>query len=198
MAPVSADRGPTDLMIRLDYEHRYWFGDQRIPGFTEIASSFFPSNPYWTEGGRDEGTHLHQCCALLAENDLDWASVNPIVLPRVRAFEKFLSESGFVMSGSERPLYVPTPRYACTPDWWGHIGAFSVVIDGKRGAKLKVHSLQTAAQKIALEANGFKTQKRYSLYLKDDGYRLEPHEDYSDLMRWQALVAAYHAKEFYK
>lgn len=190
----------TKEQIRLDEEHRYWAGNSRVPGFSEIAQSFFPSNPYWTERGRDEGTHLHACCALLLEHDLDWQSVDAAVMPRVRGFEKFLADTSFKPADAyvEKPQYEATLGYACTPDWPGSLGNWAVVIEGKRGAKSKIHQLQTAAQKLALRANGFKAEKRYGLYLRDFDYRLEEHTNRADETMWPFFVAAFHAKEFYQ
>lgn len=188
------------MQIRLDADHIYWLGDERIPGFSEIAASYFPANPFWTESGREEGQHLHQCCALLAEGDLDWGSVDPRVEPRVRGFEKFLRESQFrpAMDLVEKPQFQPTMRYACTPDWPGYLGSWAVTIEGKRGAKSPLHRLQTAAQKLALNAGGFKAQKRYGLYLREYDYRLEEHGDPGDCIRWAALVSGYHAAKHYR
>ena len=189
------------MNIQLDAAtHTYTVDNQRIPSFSEIAASYFPANEFWTERGRDEGTHIHSACALLLENDLDWASVEPSVIPRVRGFEKFLKESAFKpeLALCEKPAYQPVLRFCCMPDFVGYLGNFSAIIEAKRGAKHPAHRLQTAAQLLALKAGGFKAQKRYALYLKDNDYRLEEHADPGDMPRWAAMVSGFHAARCYK
>lgn len=185
--------------IKLDSDHRYFVGDKRVPGFTEICKSLgvIKDNNFYTDEGRDEGNALHQWMLFLAQGQEPEAEPDPRIAGRVQGFRKFLADTGFQFKGGETPLYDPVSRFACTPDVWGGIYPHTYVIDVKRGAKLPWHVLQTAAQKLALGAYGFRAQKRASLYLKDGDYRLVQHEDEDDLKRWQALVTAYHAKSFY-
>ena len=185
--------------LRLDEEHRYFVGEQRVPGFTEILRALgIGENHYWTEAGRDLGSALHLWTIFLARGEEPEADPDPRIAGRVAAFRKFLAESAFKLVGGEEPQFDSVLRFCCTPDLYGYLGAFAVVVDVKAGAQASWHKLQTGAQKIALSSNGFKVQKRYSLYLRDDGsYRLEEHTDTGDETRWRALVAAFHAKSHY-
>lgn len=187
-------------MLTINEAHEYHKDGVRIPGYSEICKDLgvTEANGFYTDDGRDQGTALHAWLLFLAQGNTPAADPEPEIAGRVEGIKKFLAESRFVFSGGEVPQFEPTYRYACTPDLWGHMGAFSVVIDAKRGAKLKSHALQTAAQKMALTANGFMAQRRYSLYLRDGDYRLEPHEDKQDEARWKAIVSAYHAKQHYR
>ena len=189
----------TTEKIRLDESHIYWLGQERIPGYSEIMKSAgIGINPFWTDSGRDLGTALHQWVLFLAQGQEPEDAPDERIAGRVAAFRRFIEESGFKFAGGEEPQYEPNLRYACTPDLWGHIGSFSCVIDVKSGAKELSHSAQTAAQKLALAANGFRAQKRYALYLKDDKtYRLCEHMDSVDESRWRAIVTAHHAKQWY-
>lgn len=187
-------------MIRIDEEHRYWLGEARKSGFTEIITDLGIKGggaAFYTDDGRAQGIALHGWLLFLAQGKTTDQKPEDGIAGRVEGIRRFLAESGFVFEGGEQPQYEPRLDYACTPDLWGHLGAFSVVIDAKRGAKEKWHPLQTAAQKLALAANGFKAQRRFGLYLKDGGYSLEAHEDAQDENRWRAIVSAYHAKGFY-
>lgn len=189
----------TPHTIKLDSQHRYFAGEDRIPGFTEICKSLgvIEDNNFYTAAGREEGSALSEWALFLAQGMTPSEAPDPRIAGRVAGIVKFMSESGFKFSGGELPLFDPDARFAATPDIWGHIGGVSWVIDVKRGTKQKWHPLQTAAQAIALRANGFKVQKRGNLYLKDGGYRLDEHTDPSDESRWKILVQAYHAKTFY-
>lgn len=183
--------------IRLDQDHIYWrpgiSGEVKIPGFTEIVTALGVSkpNPYYTEEGRDKGTSLHKWLNILARGKTAKAEPDPRIAGKVKGIEKFLRESGFKYAGGERPLYDPETQTACSPDLWGHLGLWSVVIDAKAGGKLKIHGLQTACQRLALIQNEFRPQKRYGLYLRYNGYRLVEHSDPRDDSMWKLAARCY-------
>ncbi len=184
--------------IRLDENHVYWLGQHRVPGFSEIIKSLgMANNPFWNDEGRDKGTSIHLWTIFLARGEEPIEPPDSRIAGRVDAFRKFMSESGFKFAGGEEPLYEPGMRFACTPDLYGHLGAFSAVVDIKNGAKEKWHGLQLGAQRLALAANGFKAQKKYGLYLRDGDYRLIEYPDAADESRWKTLVTAFYAKGFY-
>lgn len=202
-------------MITLrESDHTYWRGTVRVPGFSEICASMRVGEKdcgdcvkgihhahhanFYTEEGRAVGVATHSWLNFLAQGNEPDAAPDPRIAGRVEAIRKFLRETGFKYAGGEEPQYEPVLGYACQPDLWGYIGAFSYVIDAKAGANLKVHALQTGAQRIALAANGFKAQKRAGLYLQDDGeYRLKEHTNTANETHWRAIVSGYNAKQFY-
>lgn len=189
--------------IRLDAEHRYWVpgpnGERQVPGYSEVCASLGVSkpNPFHTPEGRDEGIALHLWLGFLVRGKIPSSPPDPRIAGRVEGIRKFLQDTKFQIVGGEQPLYDPLHDYACTPDLYGHMGIWSWVIDAKRGAKLKIHSLQTAAQSIALRANGFRAQKRGALYLKDGDYRLDEHTDTADIVRWPVFVNSFHLRGEY-
>ena len=174
-------------------------GEKRVPGYSEICSDLgiVKENIYYTPEGREEGIALHSWLKFLASGMKPKSEPDPRIAGRVKGIEKFLKDTGFKISGGEIPVYDPINRFACTPDLYGHIGRTSFVIDAKRGAKLPSHRLQTAAQTIALRANGFRAQKRAALYLRDEDFRLDEHTDPMDLARWGIFVSTYHLKKGY-
>lgn len=191
---------PMETALRLDHEtHTYWIGGRQVPGYSQIVRDLgvAPDNPFYTDAGREEGIALHKWVAFLATGKESTTPPDPRIAGRVEGIRKFLRDTGFRVVGAELPQYDPVSGFACTPDIWGFIGAWSWTIDTKRGAKLPTHRLQTAAQVIALRANGFRARKRGALYLRDNDYRLDEHNDIDDEPRWKAIVAAYHAKQFY-
>ena len=197
----------------IDEHHRYRKNLVRVPGYSEICASMrvgkedceeCVQNKYhkhdgafWTEDGRNQGVALHHWLQFLAKGKVATSEPEPEIAGRVNGIRKFFRENDFTFVGGEIPQYEPSLRYACTPDIWGRIGKTTWVIDMKRGAEMKSHALQTAAQKIALAANGFIAVKRGALYLMDDDYRLKEHTDRRDESCWRTISQAYHAKKLY-
>jgi CRISPR/Cas system-associated exonuclease Cas4 (RecB family) len=141
--------------VRLDEDHRYWVGSLNVPGYSEILDSMgFPKNPFWTEAGRAEGEALHQWLLFLAQGNEPASEPDARIAGRVAGIQKFFAEHAFEFVGGESPLYSPV-GYCCTPDLWGRLEGAPVVIEAKRGSKMKRHALQTAAQARALEDSGF-------------------------------------------
>lgn len=190
--------------VRLDAEHRYLVpasstGEIQVPGYSEICKDLgiAKDNPFYTEAGREEGVALHKWLNFLVKGAVPKTAPDTRIAGRVEGINKFIKDTKFRIAGGERPLYDPVNRFACMPDVWGHMGNWSWVIDAKRGAKMKMHRLQTAAQSIALKANGFRAQKRGSLYLRDGDYHLEEHFGVQDERRWMRIVETYHIKQEY-
>lgn len=186
-------------MLTLDEKHVYYVDGIVRPGYSEIIRSFgIGQNPFWTEAGREEGTALSKWMLFLLQGNESSEPPDPRIAGRVEGLRKFIQDHHFVLIGGEEPRYHEDLGYCCTPDAWGLLNQRSVVIEAKRGARMACHRLQTAAETLALEANGFEIDQRFALYLKDGDYSLELHDDDEDFECWRALVAAYHAKERYR
>ena len=187
--------------VRLDENHRYWTprrdGEIQVPGYSEICAAMgvTRANPFWTGEGRERGTAIHAWGSFHAQGKTATADPDERIRAKVEQVRRFLDETHFVLTGTEKPLYSPTQGYACTPDIWGRIGLFTWVVDFKSGAKSETHHLQTAAQSIALYENGFRAQKRGAAYIKDGTYRLVEHTGRTDPDNWRAIVKAYHAMD---
>ncbi len=184
--------------VRLDSEHRYFIpgptGEVQRPGYSEIcmAMGVTRPNPFYTSQGRERGVAVHAWGSFHAQGRTSTADPDDRIKGRVEQVKRFLESSKFVLAGTERSMYDPVNGYCCTPDLYGSAGLWQWIIDLKTGGKQKSHALQTAAQKIALAANGFRAQKRGAAYLRDDNYRLTEHDDAGDEARWKAIVLAYH------
>ncbi len=186
--------------IRLDpIEHRYFLGDKEIPGYSAICRDLgiVKENPHYTEEGREEGRMLSEWLLFLAQEKTPRSDPDPRIAGRVGGIKKFLSLSKFKLLFGEVPQYDPVSGFAVTPDIVGHIGRIAVNIDAKRGAKTKTHVLQLAAQKIALAAGGFRVRESYSLYLRDNDFRLIEQKTEAHEPRWKQFVSTWHlAKEY--
>jgi len=182
--------------VNIDGDHIYRTPDRVIrPGFSEIVAAMgvCRENPFWTEGGRQRGTATHQWAAFAAEGKHTNQEPDERIRERVYRFRKWLDFSGFKTQGAEIPLYDPLNNFCCTEDLFGVMHGATWVVELKNGGPLKIHALQTGAQKIALAANGFGAIKRGGLYLKDKKVRLIEHPDRGDMHRWRKIVAGYHA-----
>jgi hypothetical protein len=203
-------------ILTRDENHIYRLGTVRKYGFSEICASMrvgeedcrgcrehslhTHSASFWTDDGKEQGKALHKWLLFLASGRDTDQPVEIELAGRVAAIRKFIKDTKFRLSFGETPQYDAATDTACTPDIWGYIGPWAWVIDAKRGAKMKIHELQTACQKIALASySRFHAQKRGSLYLMDNGdYRLVEHTDRADEQRWRAIAAAFHAKKSYQ
>ena len=182
--------------VTCDENHIYRVDGIVKPGFSEIKESYgIGANAFYTEAGREEGTALHKWLLFLAQGKDPASDPDYRIAGRVAAIRKFLKETGFKIHGGEVPFHSTRGDFCCTPDLWGMFQGQAAIFEAKRGAKESWHVLQTAAQKIALQANGVFIRERYNLYLKNDGtYRLDPHKDQSNEYDWLALAAAWHIK----
>jgi len=92
------------------------------PHVTEIIRSNFGENPFWTSKDRDKGTALHKCINLIAQDKLNWNTVDSQIYNKVIAFQKFLAETGLWISRtftegliSKRYGFVGTPDALLLP-----------------------------------------------------------------------------------
>src|SRR2546422_6535928 len=83
------------------------------------------------------GTALHRATELLELGTLDWATVDPIVLPFVRCYERFLREHLFRWDEREDMVYSIRHRYAGTYDRLGVLDGTRVLMDVKTAAKVE-------------------------------------------------------------
>lgn len=169
-------------MIKLDDDGKFYDLDGlKLQRVTDFLGSFgFGKNPFYTEFGRDKGTIIHECCFLLSKGRLDWDSVDPRILPKVKGYEKFLLETNFKPERLEEIVYDVELGIAGTYDQVGLFQLRLALIDLKNGAFLPFHKLQTALYVIMLRRKGIMVLDRYGLYLKDYGYRLIRYPDRTD------------------
>ena len=190
---------PTMTKVECDPNHIYRVGGVIKPGFSEMCRAVgFPDNPFWTEAAREEGVALHTWALFMAQGKKPIELPDPRIVRRVNGIRRFLTEHEFILKGGETPIWSPEFGFCCTPDIFGYLDGHAAVVEMKRGAKMKRHRLQTAAQVLALDTNGFAASKRFCLYLKDGGYDLVEHDDDEDFECFKAIVSGYHAREAYK
>ena len=183
----------TTPQLTLDENHVYHLGKQKIPGVTEILDyhGLIPSFAK-NEAAALRGTVVHRACHLLALGTLDWSTVDPQILGRVLAYERFLRETGFEPELLEWMSWHRDYLYAGTLDAKGKIREEKLLFDIKTGGPLKYHKYQTAAYEGLCPGH----TRRYTLFLHDDErYDLKPHNDRTDWNDWLSCVNVYRLRQ---
>jgi hypothetical protein len=193
--------------MRLDFDaatHTYRVGRQVLPSVTEVlgpaesfAGVFDRIPPANLEAARDRGTYVHEAMALLVRGDLDWDSVEPQWLARIRQGERFLQESGLTVIASELRVYSASLRVAGTLDLFASWRRRHALLDFKATAAIPVTvGPQTAGYEF-LYRDQYGVSKnmrirRYCVHLRDDSYRVVPLEDSRDESIFMASLSLYH------
>lgn len=178
--------------------HRFTLGGVAIPGITKtLALTGFTDPTWFTDEARDRGTAVHRACWFLAEGDLNWSTVDPAILPRVKQFEAFLDEYKPKLMMAERPMCSRLYRFGGIPDFVFSFGGELSIVEVKTGRGGLAAKLQTAAQKVLIEENNahVKIDRRYAFELSGNGgYKFRPHTDPGDKTMFLNMVAAVHRR----
>lgn len=171
-------------------KHLYLFKGQEVKSVTQILKARgFIDDRWFTEESRARGQAVHAACHYLDEEDLDWDTLDPIVVPYVRAYEKFKIEHGFIPHLMEHRVFNPTYMYAGTLDRTGWINEREVLLDFKSGAISPWVGLQLAGYGLCLK----KRLPRIALRLKaDETYELREFKDPADYDIFLMQVSTHH------
>lgn len=194
-------------MLLLDEEtHTYSLDGARVPGVTELLAPLYDWSgiPHAVlEFAKERGSAIHKACELHDKGTLDMDSVDVILMPYLKAWEKFIAETGFESSVIETSLHCSHwgVTFAGTPDRAGVLtklrGKPTAVVDIKGVAKVSpVTGIQLAAYKRILRSNGFDPEQRYAVQLLRTGdYRLHHFVDSSDDACFVAQLTTHYWKE---
>lgn len=175
-----------------DAKHEYFVDGRKVPGVTSILSPLIDYSrvPAATlERARRMGQAVHLATELDDQDDLDYDTLSPELLPYLHAWRRFRMECNFVPDTIEKRLYHPALGYAGTSDRTGIVKGKRAVIDIKKMATLgPVVGVQLAAYKeLHIKATGVPIEDRYGLALRADGfYRLVPYTDPND---WRVFLS---------
>jgi len=155
-----------------------------LPRVTSILKNAGLIDTAWfTDEGRDRGTALHAAAQFLDEGDLDWKTVDPTVLPRLRQYQRFLDEVKPTILAIEEEVTNAALQYVGHLDRRVIINGDEGILDLKSAFKAPWQSLQ-----ISLYSNCFsRPMKRWTLHLSDERYQLIEHTDRRD---WAVAKAA--------
>jgi hypothetical protein len=111
--------------INIDENHIYRLGTRRLPSVTQAIQANFGERLtewhvgerfYWTEWHAGKGTAVHKAIHYLLEGVLDWGTVDVRILGKLKAFVKFISETGYEVMHSELMLHSKRYQFAGTID----------------------------------------------------------------------------------
>lgn len=194
-------------MLILDEHHRYVLDGQilkvrsvtRVLRKAGLLPDYSEIDPVVLEAARARGKGIHYACM-----EMNLGVAEPFVdtewLPYVRAYQRFLGDSGYIAVANELPLYHPEHEVAGVPDTWGHLhGTEPVVLDYKATYSLHRPSvaLQLAAYRnlIAREHPGWVNAGLFALHLRRNGrYTLEPCDLPNVDATWFAALAEAHGR----
>jgi len=131
----------------------------------------------------ERGSAVHQACEYLDHNDLDWSTVDPIILGRVRSYQIFKDEVRPRIFSIEEQVVNETYQYCGTLDRRVEINGRQGVLDLKGPSRAPWQAIQ-----LAMYANCFDLPlARWTLHLGDTEYRLIEHVGRND---WNVARAA--------
>jgi len=186
-----------------DELHEYRINGKVVPGVTEVLKdagfidySKIPESI--REFALQRGSYVHLACAMLVRGELDWDTVDEQILPYVRAFEAFLSDTGFKAVLVEKPLCSELWGYCGTLDLFGERNEKQWLIDIKSGVVPDWCCLQLAAyEELLPDVYKERPVERYGLALRKDGrYALSKRYDYvNDMAAFTAALVCYRYKQ---
>jgi len=186
------------LPYKLEYndaKHKYTVDGKEVPSVNKIIDKVFnreyKGDPIYGE----IGTASAKAIELDLREELDETTVDDYVRPRLEAFRKWKTESGFVPILCETPFYAD--GVAGRLDIAGKIGDEQWIIDNKCVKQLQHFTIkiQLAGYWMLVMANGaLATPKLAALQLKDDGtYHFEPYDVDADAL-WRSVKILYDEK----
>lgn len=156
--------------------HAYTLAGRPVPSVTTILNTVFPRSWNCDDWYLTRGSALHAAIQLKAADKLDVSSVDESYRPRLAAFERFVSETGYAVLESEMRLGSTTYQYAGTADALLALPDGRVCLaDWKSSVEGRVE-LQLGAYNLALkETRKLAVEVGIAVELRGDGtYRMHP------------------------
>jgi hypothetical protein len=141
------------------------------------------------------GTAVHSAIELYEEGTLDTAALDPLIAPRLEAYEKFKRECDAVPVSLEQRVYNSLYNYCGRLDFNGLVRDEKAIVDWKSGVISHTVAMQLAAY-AACQADP-SSYARYSLQLRDDGtYRLHEYRRAEYRRDFNVFVSALNVAKF--
>ena len=154
-----------------------------LPHVTDIlARAGLIDTAWFTDEARDKGSALHLATQFLDEGDLDWQTVDPAVLPRLRQYQRFKDEVKPEIVEIEKSVINDALRYCGRYDRRVRIGGREGILDLKGPTQAPWHRLQTMLYSATFQ----RPMARWALYLSDERYKLIEFTGRDD---WEACKA---------
>ena len=186
------------LPYKLEYndeKHKYIVDGKEVPSVNKIIDKVFnreyKGDPIYGE----IGTAAAKAIELDLREELDETTVDDLVRPRLDAFRKWKSDSGFLPLLCEAPLYAD--GVAGRLDIFGEIKGLQYLIDNKCVKQLNhfTNKIQLSGYWKLLVENGYSDALNVAaLQLKDDGtYHFEEYGIDADAI-WRSVEILYREK----
>lgn len=189
---------PAGLTFEAD-GHVYRFKGVVVPSVTQVLDQlqYLQGIPWDVlQAAAEFGTHVHQACHLFNQNDLDESSLDPALVPYLNQYKRFLSDTGFIVIGSEILIYNEIARYAGQLDFTGNFRGTTWVVDIKSGVVPSTVGAQVAAYQAALPVAA-RPKRRACLQLMVDDYKFIEQKDVSDISLFISALNCYrHNQQF--
>lgn len=186
----------SDIIFK-EETHQYFVDGVERPSVTTIIHNIIPIyDKSFKKIHSDRGKAVHLACQYLEEGTLDWKSVHPIVLPYVKAWEKFLLETKCRSLSMEKLVYNPKLLYTGTLDREVELFGKHGVLDIKSGNYI-TGDIQTAGYDLALapEEKYGRYGTRWVVSLNNKGkYKLIPFANKEDYDNFRNIVGSYYYK----
>jgi hypothetical protein len=181
------------MQISLSEDHVYTVDGKHPPGVTTIIGDVYGRYPY-PEGAAERGHHVHLATQLYDEEDLDEATLDPVVAGYLEGWKLFRNEMGFTPTQVEMFVYNETYGYCGTLDRLGTMNGKLYLLDIKSGVKEWWHPLQSAAYALCLPPDTI--YKRASVYLSATGkYKIDYYINKQDYHDWLSTLRVYQIKK---
>lgn len=167
-------------------DHRFSLDGRAVPSVTQALTSVGIIDDRWfTEWAANKGAAVHLACQYYDEGDLDEGDLDPTIQGYLEGWKKFKSDTGFVVTNIEEPVYNIGLQYAGILDRAGYVDGKVTVVDIKTGDVPYWVGIQLAAYQnaMSLPAHG-----RLAVQLTEDG-KWKPHW-FKDRRDWDYFKAA--------
>lgn len=160
--------------------HEYFLADKPLLSVTRVLErAGLVSYPSATDYHKERGTFVHRASEMVDRGTLDWAALDPVLIPYCEAYRKFVEEARPEIVLSETPMYHGTYLYAGTFDRVIRLNGITSLIDLKTGSPHPATALQVAAYSELVRVNAdIVCSKHFVLHLRDDAtYKLQEIND---------------------
>jgi hypothetical protein len=174
-------------------ENRYPDYPPGTPSVTEILTSVGLIDTSWfTPEAAERGTQVHLACRYLAEDRLDWTTLDPRIEPYVRSYEKFLTSTGCKARSVEQSGYCEIRRYCGS---WDVV--FGYLADLKTGSYEPWHRAQVGGYQLL--PGHQRVSRLATIYLQADGSiaKVRFHPAYICEAEFLCALSFYRLKEQY-
>lgn len=178
--------------------HTYYADYRVVPGVTSVLgylNDFGDVPPFVLERARSFGVHVHAAIDMFNQQILDEAALDEALRPRLAAYKRFLSETGFVVTASESKVFHRPLFYAGTCDLTGTMRGSTWVVDLKSGLLPISVGPQLAAYQEALPE---RPRRRLCVLLGDHEYKLHECTDRRDFGIFQNCLNIWNFKHEHK